>query len=68
MGAEVKILPCPFCGSAEGIGCDDIAMDFFAVVCSTCGAMGPTHQEREAGTWTENESAAEAIAEWNTRA
>jgi hypothetical protein len=64
----MKILPCPFCRNSERIGCDDIAMDFFAVFCPQCGAMGPTHQKREDGTWTENESVAEATAAWNSRA
>jgi Lar family restriction alleviation protein len=53
------ILPCPFCGDADPKH-DEIKPGVHALVCDSCGAVGPHY---ESGTKAET-----AIFAWNARA
>lgn len=59
MSDETKLLPCPFCGGSATIRADADHSAAFLVGCTTDGCFGCDHWE---------ESYAEAIAAWNTRA
>ena len=67
-----ELRPCPFCWS---FGKDLVATDVgvapsaWAVVCTECGAQGPSNHLNEDEVASEpNTTADQAITEWNMRA
>jgi hypothetical protein len=71
MGAEViDLRPCPFCWAlGKDLELSEISPGVWAVVCTECGAQGPSnHQDNDDADPDRNASAADAIAEWNRRA
>ena len=62
------LLPCPFCGG-EARPTAHIAYSWFAPVCKSCGARGPSIRiERGASPQKMRELLNEANALWNIRA
>jgi hypothetical protein len=71
MGGEViELRPCPFCwGLGSDLAAAEISPGVWAVVCTECGAQGPSNHQDEAKSAGEpNTTAQEAAAEWNVRA
>jgi hypothetical protein len=69
----VNISPCPFCGDDDPIH-DEISPDVYAVICGTCGRIGPCyHGESAEGVSAEmetlvtNTSVEQAVTAWNSR-
>ncbi len=52
-----KILPCPFCGEKEKISIIEHSFHCWLVLCSTCGAEGPTSRSIQE----------ESVEKWNSR-
>lgn len=67
------VQPCPFCGDDDPMF-DEISPDLYAVICQTCGAIGPTFHGEPSGVSVEmevlvdNETPEQAAAAWNSRA
>jgi Lar family restriction alleviation protein len=66
------IKPCPFCGDDDPIH-DEVAAGVYAVICGTCGCIGPTYHGEPSGVSAEmedllaNTTLEAAIAAWNSR-
>lgn len=78
MSNEVKLLPCPFCGSTQPCFNDSHLSrrhyDDIYVVCRKCGCRTPAYgwvsgDARQAAVERRyNDARADAVATWNTRA
>lgn len=64
--AEVKLKPCPFCGSEKKVGIRRMGNKGYSVVCANCGGKGPYITIKE---WHDNKMIAQgqAIQTWNRR-
>ena len=51
----MTILPCPFCGDDDPVH-DEISPDVYAVICGTCGCIGPCYHSARASlaNWTKS--------------
>lgn len=67
-----EIRPCPFCGDDDPIH-DEISPDVFAVICGTCGTVGPCYHGAAGGVSAElehlypNRTFEDAVSAWNAR-
>ena len=59
----MTILPCPFCGDDDPLH-DEIQPDVYAVICRTCGCIGPSY---ELEALVPCHSVEAAIDAWNSR-
>jgi Lar family restriction alleviation protein len=69
----VNIRPCPFCGDDDPLH-DEISPDVYAVICGTCGTIGPSYHGATGGVSAEledlvaNATIEQAVDAWNSRA
>ena len=67
-----RVLPCPFCGDDDPLH-DEIQPDVYAVICGTCGCIGPSYHGEAGGVSAELETLVPcdtveaAIDAWNSR-
>lgn len=62
--------PCPFCWAfSRDVVPAEIQPGVWAIVCTECGAQGPSnHMDADEVASEPNATAEEAVREWNTRA
>jgi hypothetical protein len=65
-----ELRPCPFCWAlGADLAVTDISPDTWAVVCTECGAQGPSnHLVEDESDKEPNTTADQAVTEWNMRA
>ena len=69
-GTVIDLRPCPFCWAlGNDLALSEISPGIWAVVCTECGAQGPSnHLKADESGPEPNTTADQAITEWNTRA